>query len=247
MAVRARRRHGRRSQAGAERARPRRRRRELRQARANVAVVGDGLAGARAADEGDVVAQSNVDGHVDAVEVLGPAAIPGRIGDEVVDLSGLLGDDVVEARHDVAAPSRQSRIQGGDDAERRQIGRLERQVVDNEKAVETSAGCRSRSPKTAAQSAAESTRRDSSPTDGRPSRRGWPGRSCWSGRSCRSCVFDITPQRSPPLCRRSCAAGFDRSQSGTKFRFASVQARVTPAVPNACVVCGIRSVGLVLA
>ena len=64
---------------------------------------------------------------------------------------------------------------------------------------------------------------------------------------CRSCVFDITPQRSPPLVRRSCAAGFSRSQSGTKFWLASVQARVTPAVPKTGVVCGIRSDGLVLA
>ena len=57
-------------QAGAERARPGRRRRELRQARADVAVVGDGLTGARAADEREARADPDVDGDVDAVEVL---------------------------------------------------------------------------------------------------------------------------------------------------------------------------------
>ena len=85
-------------------------------------------------------AGSHVEGHVDAVEILVPRSVLGRIGHEVVDLSGLLGDDVVETRHDVAAASRQSRIQRRDDAERRQIGRLERQVVDDEKTVDTSAG-----------------------------------------------------------------------------------------------------------
>ena len=63
---------------------------------------------------------------------------------------------------------------------------------------------------------------------------------------CPKLVFDTTPHRSPPLARRSCAFGFSRSQSGTKLPFASLQARVTPDVPNRDVVCGIRSVGLVL-
>ena len=51
VAVRADGRHRGGVQTGAERARPCRRRRELRQARADVAVVGDGLTRARAADE----------------------------------------------------------------------------------------------------------------------------------------------------------------------------------------------------
>ena len=63
---------------------------------------------------------------------------------------------------------------------------------------------------------------------------------------CPKLVFDTTPHRSPPLPRRSCALGFIRSQSGTKLPFASVHARVTPAVPSVDVVCGIRSVGFVL-
>src|SRR3954471_22280297 len=61
------------------------------------------------------------------------------------------------------------------------------------------------------------------------------------------CTFDRTPHTSPPLGRWSCASGLPRSQSGTKLPFASVHARVTPAVPNVDVVCGIRSVGLVFA
>src|SRR5262245_54450872 len=60
-------------------------------------------------------------------------------------------------------------------------------------------------------------------------------------------VFDITPHRSPPALLRSCAAGSNRLQSGTKSWFASVHARVTPAVPKADVVCGIRREGLALA
>ena len=59
-----------------------------------------------------------------------------------------------------------------------------------------------------------------------------PDRSCWSARSRRSAHSTATPQKSPPLARRSCASGLRRSQSGTKLPFASVQARVTPAVPN---------------
>src|SRR6476660_688631 len=60
-------------------------------------------------------------------------------------------------------------------------------------------------------------------------------------------VLERTPQKSPPLGRRSWAFPFDRSQSGTKLRLSSIHARVTPAVPKAIVVDGIRSVGLVLA
>src|SRR5215472_1994219 len=37
----------------------------------------------------------------------------------------------------------------------------------------------------------------------------------------------IWPQKSPPVGRRSCASGLLRSQSGLKFLFASVHARVT--------------------
>ena len=48
------------------------------------------------------------------------------------DLPGLLGDDVVEARDDVASASGQSGIERRHDAERRQVGRLERQVVGDE-------------------------------------------------------------------------------------------------------------------
>src|SRR5262245_25235802 len=68
-----------------------------------------------------------------------------------------------------------------------------------------------------------------------------PGSKLLVSTFCPNSVFDTTPQRSPPLGRRSCAFGLDRSQSGTKFWFASVHARVTPAVPNVEVVCGIRS------
>jgi hypothetical protein len=39
-------------------------------------------------------------------------------------------------------------------------------------------------------------------------------------------VFATAAHKSPPLARRSCSALFDRSQSGLKLPFASVQARV---------------------
>src|SRR6185436_4830690 len=44
--------------------------------------------------------------------------------------------------------------------------------------------------------------------------------------------FDNWPQKSPPVARVSLASGFERSQSGWKFPFASVHARVTPAGPK---------------
>src|SRR5262245_13698242 len=60
-------------------------------------------------------------------------------------------------------------------------------------------------------------------------------------------LFDSAPQKSPPEGRKSCAAGLERSQSGAWLPFASLQLRVTPAVPFGCVVCGMRSDGLLLA
>ena len=94
-------------------------------------------------------ADAGVDRDVDAIEVLVPLSVRPRIGNEVVDLSCLFRDDIIEARDDVAPATRQSRIERRHDAERRQIGRLQREVVDDGKAVDTSGGCRSRRPTSA--------------------------------------------------------------------------------------------------
>src|SRR6266705_7191380 len=59
--------------------------------------------------------------------------------------------------------------------------------------------------------------------------------------------FEITPQTSPPLVRRSCAAPSRRSQSGLKLLLESVHARVTPHGANGPTVQRIRSVGFALA
>src|SRR5215471_10665612 len=58
-------------------------------------------------------------------------------------------------------------------------------------------------------------------------------------------VFDATPHVSMlPVVAGLCAFGFSRSQSGTRFLFASVHDRVTPHGPNGPVVQGKRNVGL---
>ena len=99
-----------------------------------------------------------------------PASVAARIRDEIAHLTGLVRHDIVQARHHVAPAARQARIHRSHHAERRQIGRLQRQVVGNGEAMGTSDGCRRASPTRAEESGAESRRRGSSPMAGRPSR-----------------------------------------------------------------------------
>src|SRR4051812_1276603 len=110
--------------AGAEWRRPRGRGREFRQMRADVAVVGHRLPGARAGAHGEAVTSANADVYVHTVEVLIPGSISRRIGDEVVHAPGLVRHDIVEAGHRIASAPRQSRIERCNDAEWREIGRL---------------------------------------------------------------------------------------------------------------------------
>ena len=222
--------------------------RELRQACADVAVVGDGLSRAGAADEGEVPADTDVERDVDAVEVLATSlrsrpnrrrdCRPGRPSPE----RRRRGPRRRSRRRPAAADRRGATMLNGV----RSDGCSER-LSTTEKPSIPAPGVRHIHRRPPADLLLRSTRRGSSPTDGRPSRLRNAGSKLLVRTFVPKLVFDITPQRSPPLPRRSCAAGFDRSQSGTKLRFASVQARVTPAVPNVGVVCGIRSVGLVLA
>ena len=106
------------------------------------AVVGDGLTCAGSGGDGESLDRTDPDRDVDAVEVLIPVSVGGRIGDEVVDHARLLRHDIVQARDDVAAAIRQSRVDWRHDAEWRQIGRLQRTVVDEREPVDTSDGCR---------------------------------------------------------------------------------------------------------
>ena len=169
-----------------------------------------------------------------------------RIGDEVVDLSGLLGDDIVEARDHVAAATGQRGSSGATRLNGVRSAGWSSQVVDHREAVEPASGVRHLQRQTRGPiCCCTATLRDSSPTDGRPSPSGGRDRSCWSGRSGRSRVFEITPQASPPLARRSWAAGFEQVAIGHEIAGWHRSMPVSPPlVPNTGVVCGMRSVGV---
>ncbi len=147
MAVGAEGSHGGTGESGAKRALARDRRIELRQVRPHLAVVGHGLSRARPADDREVPGPQ-VERRVDAVEVLIPASVVARGRDEIAHLTGLVRGDIVQARHHVAAAARQAGIDWSHDAEGCQIGRLQRQVVGNGKAMEpaTAVGERRRCP-----------------------------------------------------------------------------------------------------
>ena len=140
VAVRAHRRDGGAAETGAECARAGRRGRELRKTCPYSAVVGDGLTCAGSGGDGESLDRTDPDRDVDAVEVLRPVSVGGRIGDEVVDHARLLRHDIVQARDNVAAAIRQSRVDWRHDAEWRQIGRLQRAVVHERKPVVPAAG-----------------------------------------------------------------------------------------------------------
>src|SRR5262249_49304091 len=127
--------HGKTFEAGTKWTVSRCRRSQLRQMRAHIAVVSDGLARARAAGENEGMGEAEVEEHIDAVEVLTPRSILRRVGDQVADLTSLVRDDVEEIRNDVPAAPGQSRVGWRDEAERCQVGRFERQIVGNEEAV----------------------------------------------------------------------------------------------------------------
>ena len=137
--VRADGRDGRSCQARAEGARAGRRGGQLRQSRADVAVVRHRPARARAGLEREPGVGPHADGHVEAVVVLGPGPVRSRVGDQVADVSGLVGHDVVQAGNGIAPATGQPRIEGRHQAERRQIARLEEQVVRHRKAVKPAA------------------------------------------------------------------------------------------------------------
>ena len=67
-----------------------------------------------------------------------------RIRDEVAHLTGLVRHHIVQTRHHVAPAARQARIHGSHHAERRQIRRLQRQVVGNREAMEPATAVRER-------------------------------------------------------------------------------------------------------
>src|SRR5205814_5017975 len=110
VTVRADRRHRGSPEAGTKRARSGRRRRELGQMSAHVAIVGNGLARARTAGKIEAGCRPGTQGDVNAVKVLQPLSISTGAGDEVAHLSCLRRYDVVEAGDDVSPAARQTGI-----------------------------------------------------------------------------------------------------------------------------------------